>query len=817
MNRKETFDCEIRVSELPEITGGHWIHFGGEDAFVGELITDTRVPGVIHEGVFFALQGQRDGHDFLNDALLRGIKTLIVSRTIHVEGRVNVLLVQNTLLALQQLAAFKRKKYEGRVVAVTGSNGKTTLKEWTWQILFHHFKTFKSPGSFNSQFGVPLSVWGIDNRYKIALIEAGISRPNEMQTLAEVIYPDWVLFTAMGDAHSENFIGMEDKIAEKAKLAKGANRCFLSADQPEWFEIWKKNLPSSVTLSTYGTAASAHCRVYRNASGKIVWSIPSGEFEIPFFSSSAQDLHNVAGALAIAMETGLKPEEILPAIEPLRPIRMRLEIRSGYPSRTIISDVWSNDEASMKRALEHLIPYASRGPLFVLCSPFAQSIKSVNDLLEYGINQYGIHVWGIGASFKALEIQFPSQVKCFQTLNEMLIASDALPSNAVVLVKGARKYAMEQLSEHLSSKHNATALTINLPAIINNFRYFQNKMPTKKAWMIMLKAAGYGSGELETALVLQRYGVDYFAVANAEEGIRLRKGGITISILILNPVVSDFKRMVEYRLEPALYSMSILKKWLAFPENYVQVPCHLKWNTGMNRLGLNPENILEVSECLAAASGVKVASVYSHLSASENPSADEFTREQIRLFKQMVESLKSVLDYSFHTHISNSAGIQRFKDLPFSMVRLGIGLYGIAGSPEDKPYMEPVLEWQASILQIRKVNRGERIGYGFPEPIPKDLIVGIVGVGYADGFPRNLGEGRGGMRVSNQWCPTLGSVCMDLTLIDLTNVPEAREGDMAEIFGKHVGVEDVAQRAQTIPYEIMTGIGKRIPRVFITE
>jgi len=811
----------LTANRFAQIIGAQVVTMPHPEADIDGVLIDTRNPGSARNHVFFAINGlNHDGHAHLDAAVKKGCTTLVVEQlNYQIEG-VNCLQVSSSQLALQSLGAYCRQQFTGKVAAICGSNGKTTVKDWAWELLTDSFPIYKSPGSFNSQIGVPLSLWYLSNQYDAALIEAGISLPGEMERLEKIVQPDFVVYTHIGDAHGANFPDEISKLSEKGVMTRSASQVLLNGNQPEIHSGLLKQANPNAEFLTYGVSCKADFSIHVDEDGQVIWEVKDESYLLSFFSGESEDLENLSAALAVAVCMGGSPRDLAEAVPGLRSVEMRMEIREGAFQRTLINDVWSNDISSLRRALQQLWHFRERGPLYLVYTPYAFPDREGNmipaELLGEVLGDWLTGLWGVGELFAPLREHFPEKVNCFNSVEELIPHTRNLPHGAVVLIKGARSYRMERVLRSLEAYTHSAQLHINLHAAGQNLRFYRSRYSPTMRWMVLLKAAGYGAGEVELAQAMQSAGVDYLAVATADEGVRLRRAGIQLPILVLNPSAGQFEELKEFNLEPGLYSLTLLRVWLSGSSS-ASLPFHVKLNTGMNRLGIDSPDWREVLSLLNPLPKGQLRSVYSHFAASDDSEADEFSRLQLSRLNEFVARYKSETGNTVLTHISNSGAIQRGWVGDCTMVRLGIGLYGISVRPEDRPFLKEVLSLTTSILQIRDLPRGAQIGYGVAQKLDKDARIGILALGYADGYKRNLGFGKGKILVHGKLCPTVGAVSMDLLAVDLTLVPEAREGDTALVFGADYSIQNMAIQAETIPYEIMTGLGRRLPRIFTRE
>lgn len=816
-------DFDFMAKHLAQAPESQVLALPFPEAPLSQLWTDTRWMGGKADGVFFAIKGlNHDGHLFLEQAVQAGIKTLVVesNHRIHKDWQVNVILVKESVATLQWLAAQKRLKFDGTLAAITGSNGKTTLKEWVWQLLVPDVTVARNPGSFNSQTGVPLSLWTLNEAHQVGVFEVGISMPGEMARLQSIVLPQLGLLTRMGDAHGAYFPSFRDKLAEKLQLFKGVNEFIYLADD-EAALAHRDIFPKQAKHWTYGgkKGADLQWKVENDRLSAFCWENHWYAVEGP---SDQADIENMAGALLLAIRLGGDPARLAARVKDLRPIALRMDLRQGLRGLTLISDVYSFDVVSLRRALARLFAFSHRGPLAALLTDFpdqehAES-KEVEEVLNGFIDRGLRHLFWVGQRPPTLAVE--GVLKVYPTAAEaFLAAAHVLPDQSILLVKGARPYQLEQFLPMLE-KHTAPArMEIDMQAVLHNLWHYRNLAGPQTRLMVMAKAGAYGTGDVEVAHWLQTYGVNYLAVAHADEGVRLRKGGIHLPILVLNPHKDAYARMVEYHLEPEFYSLSSLKEGLSvWSELHAwDLPVHLKWNTGMNRLGFEPEELEEVVKLLQPLASVNIGSVFSHLVASEDPEMDLLTHRQIEVFKNIVSRLKAALPKPFLVHLANTGAIHRFPESRLDMVRVGIGLYGYSATSQDQPFLREAIRCSTTILQVRRVPEGAVVGYGGHVRTTRPTKVATLALGYADGFPRRLGEGKGQFLIHGKLCPVIGKVCMDLVMVDVTEVTEVEAGAPALWFGPELSLRKVAQEANTIPYDVLTGIGERVVRRYSGE
>lgn len=798
-------------------------------AVVEHLITDSRNIAFAPASLFFALPGpRRDGHSFLPDAYRDGVRYFAVTLVPDLNEYPDACFIQvaDTLAALQALAAWRRRLFHLPVIGITGSNGKTIVKEWLFQLLHHERHIVRSPRSYNSQVGVPLSVWQLQPGQDLALFEAGVSRSGEMARIAPVIDCTMGVFTALGDAHSEGFPSVESKLREKLELFQSAGIIFYDADDDRvdaavqalgkpvfrWGASAKAELQLTQVASSEDQRSTTLEAVYRGRPVRI---------EIPF--SDRASIHNAMLCWCVLLHLEIPDEAIRERIARLEAVEMRLEIREGINECTLINDSYNSDLNALAIALDVMAKQAAGRRCTLILSDILESGRdaeklytSVADLLcEKGVQR----VFAIGNQIQALRDKLPLSVKTtfFTDAGDFLRCCDADSfSKEIILIKGARRFGFERIADRLARKVHQTALEIHLSALAHNLRQFQQLLAPGVRTMAMVKAAAYGSGSVETAKLLELQQVDYLAVAYADEGVELRRSGIRLPILVLNPEEAVFDMMVRYHLEPELYSLRILRGFARFSAGMEgPIAVHLKIETGMNRLGFAEEDLQEAVAVMQAHPQLRAASVFSHLAASEDPAHDNFTERQAVRFEQAYEQLAQGLGYRPIRHLLNSAGIARFPQYHFDMVRLGIGLYGFEASP--RLLLQPVLSLRAAVSQIKTLGPDDTVGYGRRGIGAPGMRIATISIGYADGLLRAAGNGRFSVLIRGQRAPLIGNVCMDMCMADVSNILDASEGDPVTVFGPGLPLEELARALGAIPYEVLTGISPRVKRVYVQE
>jgi len=736
----------------------------------------------------------------------------------------NFILVKNTLKALQELAAYHRNQYAYPVVGITGSNGKTIVKEWLFQVLNEKKRIIRNPKSYNSQVGVPLSVMLMERNYDLAVFETGISQKGEMEKLEKIIAPDIGIFTNIGDAHQENFKDIEEKINEKIKLFCNTKLLIYCKDHHLIDEAVQREIKKNKkTVFTWSFSQKADLRIKKLKKEKgqtqilFRYNRHLSEIKIPF--TDAASIENALHVLAFLLSQDLYDDTTAQTFTELSPVAMRLEIVPGINNCTLINDTYNSDLNSIQIALDVLNRQNQHQHKSLIISDVLQSGQEEKDLyrkLAGMINKAPLHrVVLVGDKLFRYRDFFKGNVRHF-TGTEELLQSNLLKTfnNEAVLLKAARKFRFDRINELLQQKNHRTVLEINMENILHNLNYYRSLLKKSTKIMVMVKAFSYGSGSFEIASWLQHQKVDYLGVAYVDEGIELRKSGINLPIMVMNPNFESFRQLIEYKLEPEIYSFSALNEFNKTAQKYTvnPYPVHIKIDTGMRRLGFDVTETTLLIENLKISKFVKVQSVFSHLVASDEPQQDDFTKKQITDFKNTARKISKAINYSFDRHILNSSGIERFRNAQFEMVRLGIGLYGISPNNQDK--LKNVSTLKTHISQIKEVKAGETVGYSRKGKIKKDTRVAILPIGYADGLNRKLSNGKGKVLINGKLAPFIGNICMDMSMINLKNIL-AKEGDEVIIFNEQLTVSQLAKLIGTIPYEVFTSISGRVKRVYL--
>ncbi|MBD0255506.1 MAG: bifunctional UDP-N-acetylmuramoyl-tripeptide:D-alanyl-D-alanine ligase/alanine racemase [Cytophagales bacterium] len=815
----------LSFRDLPALTGGQLLAFA-QDAPVEHLLLDSRKPAAPVGTAFFAIRGERhDGHRFVAELYGKGVRQFVVEDPEAVAWaalpEANVLGVESAVAALQAVAAHHRRQFSIPVIGITGSNGKTIVKEWLAGLLDGHFRVVKSPKSYNSQVGVPLSVWEMNGSHTLGIFEAGISRPGEMENLARVIGPTLGIFTNIGPAHDEGFADRAQKVREKALLFTGCATVICCRDHEAVYGTLRETLPAGVQLFTWSRTGESPVRLRqvrkRGRESDLDVEFGGAAFSLPVPFADEASVENVMHAITTLLHLGLSPEAIVPGVALLQPLSMRLAWKEGVEGCSLIDDSYSNDLAGLSIALDFLTGQGIRRPKTIILSDVLESGLPEPEL--YGriarlLRDKGIgRLVGVGEVISRNGHLFGSAAVFFPS-TEALLADLPAFRDELILVKGARAFRFERVVGRLQRKTHGTVLEINLDALAHNLHYFRRKLRPHTKVMAMVKAFAYGSGGAEIAGVLQFHRVDYLAVAYADEGAALREKGITLPIMVMNPSAESFGQLLGAGLEPEIYSFKILGELLDhLRRTGGTATIHLKLETGMHRLGFDEADLPQLAQTLREHPEVRVAALFSHLAASDDPQWQDFTREQIGRFREMSDRLIDTLGYRPIRHILNSAGVSHYTDAQFDLVRLGIGLYGVGVNPVEQAQLETVGTLKTTISQIKHLRPGQTVGYGRRGTIERDSAIATLAIGYADGFDRRLGLGKGRVWINGYLAPTIGSVCMDMTMVDITGIP-AQEGDEVVVFGAALPVTELARQCGTIPYEIMTGISDRVKRVF---
>lgn len=821
---------------------GTWMAFHA-DTIIEELIIDSRKINEPETALFIALKAsRRDGHSFIASAYDKGVRNFMVQEEVPVSDYpgANFMLVKDTLKALQQFVAQYRKQFSIPVIGITGSNGKTVVKEWLFQLLSSSLSIARSPKSYNSQIGVPLSVWLLEPENELGIFEAGISQPGEMENLERIIKPDIGIFTNIGEAHSEGFMNLRQKINEKLILFRNAKQLIYCSDHPELNEamaqyihqIKGNNGEPGLQLFTWSQKHEADLRItsleQTDGKTKIAGQYENEDLAITIPFTDPASIENAIHCWCTLLLLKVPQAAIVQQMEHLHTVAMRLELRHGINDSTLINDTYNSDLTSLYIALDYLEQQKQHNHRTVILSDMLQIGKP--DMLLYeevaeAIARRNIQRFiGIGPALYKSKSLFRAHKKLrsifFKSTEEFIKKLHLIDFDKdAILLKGARSFRFEKISILLEQEVHQTVLSIDLSAMINNLNVFRTRVAPGVRVMAMVKAFSYGSGSYEVAYALQYAGVDYLTVAYTDEGIALRKAGISLPIMVMSPDSGSFDRMIAWKLEPEIFNLRSLELFTRMAQTMQvrEYPIHIKLDTGMHRLGFMVHELPDLFTELAQNEYVKVASVFSHLAGSEDAGLDDFTRQQAAAFRSMSESLILQLGYKPFLHLCNSAGIARHPELHFDMVRLGLGLYGVDGSGVLHDELIQVGTLKTTIAQIKELDPGETVGYNRRGKVDHPMRIATISIGYADGYPRALGNGKAHVLIHGKPAKLVGVVCMDMCMVDITDIPEAKEGDEVIVFGKELPLTQLSQWADTIPYEMMTGISQRVKRVYVNE
>ena len=831
------------TGQIRKWCNGVWLANEHGDAVIEELCIDSRSIEHPEHALFIALKtALRDGHAFIADAWQKGVRNFLVSQDVDTSlfPGSNIIKVNDTQTALQQVAAAHRKQFHIPVIAVTGSNGKTVVKEWLYQLLSTKYNTVRSPKSYNSQVGVPLSVWLMKEEQQLAIFEAGISQPGEMEKLERVIQPTIGLFTNIGEAHSEGFLNLRQKINEKLILFRNAKQLVYCHDHTElnqcivqYMHLVKGGRSEEpLQLFTWSLKQDADLRITaidKNGNKTTISALyKTQEISITIPFSDDASVENAIHCWCVMLLLQATSGEIKEQMAQLQPVSMRLELKHGINDCTVINDAYNSDLTSLQLALNYLDQQKQHSHRTVILSDMLQLGKHDLDLYEEVatlISRRNIQRFiGIGPALYKNKALFRKHKKIrsifFKSTDDLLKKFHLLTfEKEAVLLKGARVFAFEKIGVLLEQQVHQTILSIDLSALTHNLNVFRAELRPGVKTMAMVKAFAYGSGSYEIASLLQYAGVDYLTVAYTDEGITLRKAGIKMPIMVMSPDTTTFDRMIAWKLEPELFSFRSLSAFINIAET-LQVqkyPVHIKLDTGMHRLGFVPGDMEQLAAAINNSASIQVESIFSHLAASDDPAQDAYTMQQARLFEDMGRILMEHLPNVPLFHLCNSAGIVRHPSLQHDMVRLGIGLYGIDTGHVLAHKLKQISTLKTSITQIHDIAAGDNIGYGHHTIAPHAMRIATICIGYADGYPRALGNGKAFVLVNGMPAKTAGSICMDMCMVDITDIPGVKEGDEAIVFGNYPAVTQLAGWAGTISYEIMTSISQRVKRVYVNE
>jgi alanine racemase len=794
-----------------------------------EIAIDSRNILQPDSSLFVALKGAKfDGHKFIPEVFDLGVRHFLVKKDFNTKNaafpQAVFYEVEDPLASLQLLAKYQRELFKGPLIGITGSNGKTIIKEWLGQILSSKYMVAKSPKSYNSQVGVPLSIFGISPHHQLAILEAGISKPNEMSKLASILYPDLGIFANIGTAHEEGFPSLQSKLEEKALLFENCKYIIFRKEHALIASYLEKKFPKDRLICWSDSLGTDLCLSLKKEAQqtKILLMKPDMSlftFQVPFTDEAS--LENIRHVIATSLTVGMDPQWIQEGISHLKAVNMRLTLKNGANQCLLIDDTYNNDLAGLRLALDFMA--AQR--------PKKRKILILSDLLQIGNNQevydevkellqfYRIDLLlAVGKDIKYLDgrLDIPSQF--FASTEDLLHQLDEDQfENDLLLITGARPFTFERIVSRLQQRIHGTTLEINLNALTHNYNFYKSKLRPETKVMVMVKAFAYGGGATEIANHLQQLKADYLAVAYTDEGIALREEGIQLPIMVLNPVQESFPHLIRYDLEPVVYSPVFFRELAIFSQTDPDpIKIHLDFDTGMHRLGFEEKHLEELVQLVGAYPNLQIASIYTHLAAADESEHEDYTRAQIKKFLDMSEKLTSTLDYRPLRHALNSAGIASFPEFQLDMVRLGIGLYGVEVTGKYNLQLKPISTLKTTISQIKSLNEGDSIGYGRKGKMSGSGRIATIAIGYADGYDRRFSNGKGYVLVSGKKAPVIGNVCMDMTMVDITGI-NVNEGDEVIIYGPEISLKELAEKIGTIPYELLTNISSRVKRVYYLD
>ena len=797
---------------------------------ISQISIDSRQ--ILHpqQTLFVALKGAKaDGISFVSELLDLGVSYFLVDQKVNLPSswleRGYFIQVKDTRTALQSIATYQRVQFTNPVVGITGSNGKTIVKEWLGQVLSQQFAVAKSPKSYNSQVGVPLSIFGIQSYHQVALLEAGVSKTGDMDSLAKMIQPGLGIFTNIGSAHEEGFPGIKEKIAEKLKLFAGVNFLLYCKDHDLLAQELEQQLPAEKRISWSKKSGADYLVSWKNKEthSRIVGMKSDGQtftFQVPFTDQAS--LENVTHVILASLSLGQEVRSIQEGLSHLKPVDMRLTLKPGLNESLLIDDTYNNDLAGLKVALEFLSQQRPKRSKILIISDLLQQglpekvYKEVADLIQsYGIDQ----VIGVGTQIQHLETFLGKGVRTFSNTEQLLL--ELLPEqfqNDLILITGAREYAFERVVNRLQQRIHGTTLEINLNALTHNFNFYKRQLSPSTQVMVMVKAFAYGGGAAEIANHLQTLGADYLAVAYTDEGVSLRKQGIHLPIMVLNPVEESFDLLSQYQLEPVVFSPEFFRNLGAFAlHQSLQLSIHLDLDTGMNRLGFEQAQLEELMGLIQQYPQLHLASVYTHLVGADEDAHHDFSLHQLQQFQEMSEIICSILSYKPLRHALNSAGIVRYPDFQLDMVRLGIGLYGVEVTGKHERSLKAVSTLKTTISQVKTLVAGATVGYSRKGSLPEGGRIATLALGYADGYDRRFSQGKGYVLIDGKKAPVIGNVCMDMVMVDVSTIPGVKAGDEAIVYGEEISLKELADQIGTIPYELLTNISGRVKRVYYLD
>ena len=811
------------TKEIAEITQSQII--GDKNLQIHHIAFDSRNIYSTLKTAFIAINTHKNsGEKYISQAIEKGIKVIISENFYSEYDGITWIIVENSVKFLQDLAHYHIENQPIKTIGITGSNGKTIVKEWLYQCLWNEFPTVKSPKSFNSQIGLPISLLQTSEKHQVGIFEVGISKPNEMKTLEEIFSPKIGILTHIGTAHSSNFENELQLIKEKLILFKNSEIIIYNGDNEQVCKEIKTQY-SDKKLISFGLKAHNDVKIicdYKDRNQEILVQYFSEKLSFPANQRDEATLTNALAVICILKEFGFTNEKIVEKINNLKAVEMRLESVNGVRNNLIINDSFNLDLDSLIIAYQFINQYNRDEKTLVLSDIFDvknDDVSLYHKVAEITNQQNFKQIFLVGNQISRFQEKFNAKTYTFSTTKELL-ESQQLNSieNQLILLKGARIFEFEKIKSHLELQKHDTVLEINLNAILHNINVHKSLLKPETKMCAMVKAYSYGLGGYEIAEFLQHHHIDYLGVAYADEGVDLRKNGITTPILVMNPEQGSYDVIIDYNLEPEIYSLRVLELFanqLQLKGIQQKYPIHIKVETGMHRLGFKEHEIDELVENLKKYN-VKVASIFSHLSSADVPEEDDYTMEQIHTFQRVSSKISEALGYQPIRHILNTAGITYYSDYQFEMVRIGIGMVGISANPKVKKQLQSAVTFKTVISQISEVKQGESIGYNRKYKAEKDTRIATIPVGYADGIPRLIGNKKGFVGIHNQKVSIVGNICMDMLMVDLQNI-KAKEGDEVIIFNGNPTLEEFSGYCQTIPYEVLTSISRRVKRIYIKD
>ena len=820
-----------KTTHISEILNARCIGHSNHD--VKHLLIDSRQLTEPSQTLFIALISKRnDAHQYIFHLYQSGVKTFLVSYIPENCKQISdacFIIVDNTLTALQKLTSYHRQQFNIPTIGITGSNGKTIVKEWLYQLLKNDYTICRSPKSFNSQIGVPLSVWQLNNQHNLAIFEAGISEIGEMKLLEEIIKPFIGILTSLGTAHDEGFADTSVKLKEKLILFKQCDITIINAlsihTKLDDIHEHVKNAfiiseEEDANLQILKIDSDLHATKITGIFNKETYSI-----SIPFTDKAS--IHNVITCWGTLLHLSIPNAIIESRMQSLQSVEMRLELKLANNNCILINDFYNSDINSLEIALHYQKQQHRGGKKIVVLSDIEQTGKHAKQLYEEVsalLKFFNIDVViGIGKEISRQQTSFKGECYFFDNTADFLNDIKTQPNlqfhNAILLLKGARRFGFENISKQFQQKSHDTILEINLNSLVQNLNFYRSQISNETFIMCMVKATGYGAGSSEIAFTLQHHNVNYLAVAYTDEGVDLRKAGIHLPIMVMSPEESSYDDLIDYKLEPEIYSFKVAHEFINALQNKAiaePYPIHIKLDTGMHRLGFEEKEIPELIELLKREKSLQVKSIFSHLVASDTSSFDDFTHKQISLFDNVAHQIENAIGYHTLKHICNSGAITRFKQAHYNMVRLGIGMYGIGFNHLEKQHLKNISTLKTRVSQLKHLKAGDTVGYSRNAMMTKDTTIATIPIGYADGFSRKLGNGHFSVSINNQSAHTVGNICMDMCMVDVTHL-NCKEGDDVFIFETNEQLHQLSIAMETIPYEVLTGISSRVKRVYVQE